>query len=612
MEITPIPQPPQILPARNNFSRLRVLFLVITSTLLGFILVYAWLTRDAMAHLPFLQKHQATSLLSPEDRSLVDLHPWQTAEALAPLAVSAEEIDLTRQAQHLADHEVDQAFAAALRQANTHQRTLTGEALALSQKVEQLQQLVKEDQAQVQRLTPASSPASNSPPAASNTDDLEIAKAQLGLDQDQLNDAQQDLARSSGDERARIQQELSAHEASMAKYDAQTHEQGEVAVISAQQYKTLARHLASWFQERTRYQLVQQAALQAQADAATLTTRHKALEATASTATTSSDQLNTASRLDNIKQMRNQRQILSIYDDRIQTHQQLANVYSRWSAQILLQHRIVLHLILQCLAYIALTLIIAMLCNALIAHLLERPTLDRRRMQTLRTILQLGVRIIGLLVILYIIFGAPNQAPTIIGLATAGITVVMQDFILAFFGWFVLMGKNGIRVGDTVEINGVSGEVTEIGLFRTALLETGNWTDTGHPTGRRVTFINSFAIRGQYFNFSTTGQWMWDEISVSIPASEDTYAKIEQIHKVVLNETEKDARLAEDEWKRSARQYGLSQFSAIPAVNLRPAAAGVDILVRYVTRAADRFEVRNRLYQCVLDVLRKPTPQPVK
>jgi hypothetical protein len=106
-------------------------------------------------------------------------------------------------------------------------------------------------------------------------------------------------------------------------------------------------------------------------------------------------------------------------------------------------------------------------------------------------------------------------------LTTAGLTLVLQDFIIAFFGWFVLMGKHGIRVGDWVEINGVGGEVTEIGLFRTTLLETGNWTDKGHPTGRRITILNSFAIRGQYFNFSTAGQWMWDEISVSLPPSDD-------------------------------------------------------------------------------------------
>jgi len=93
---------------------------------------------------------------------------------------------------------------------------------------------------------------------------------------------------------------------------------------------------------------------------------------------------------------------------------------------------------------------------------------------------------------------------------------------------------------------------------------------------------------------------------VSVPAGEDTYAMVENIHKAVLDETEKDARVAEQEWKRGSRSDGLSQFTADATVNLRPTAAGIDILVRYVTRASDRAEIRNRLFQRVLDVLRKP------
>ena len=207
---------------------------------------------------------------------------------------------------------------------------------------------------------------------------------------------------------------------------------------------------------------------------------------------------------------------------------------------------------------------------------------------------------------LLVVFGAPSQVPTILGLGAAGLTVVFQDFILAFFGWFILMGKNGIRVGDWVEINGVGGEVVEIGLFRTALLETGNWTDKGHPTGRRVTFINNFAITGQYFNFSTTGQWMWDEITVNIPPALDPAKTIEAIHNTVMKETEKDAALAEQEWQNTTGHNGLSQFKATPSVDMRPASSGVDIVVRYVIRAGDRFETRNRLYQSVIDLLHNP------
>ncbi len=229
-------------------------------------------------------------------------------------------------------------------------------------------------------------------------------------------------------------------------------------------------------------------------------------------------------------------------------------------------------------------------------------------MHTLRTLLELTIQVAGVITILVLIFGTPRQMPTILGLATAGLTVVLQDFILAFFGWFVLMGKHGIRVGDWVEINGVGGEIVEIGVFRTAMLETGNWTSKGHPTGRRVTFTNSFAVTGQYFNFSTAGQWMWDEIRVGVPPAGNISLVLEEIEQAVAQETEADAKLAESEWKRVTRQNGLSQIPASPSVNLRPAANGIDAVIRFVTRAADRFEVRNRVYLRVIDVIHKPLP----
>jgi small-conductance mechanosensitive channel len=137
-------------------------------------------------------------------------------------------------------------------------------------------------------------------------------------------------------------------------------------------------------------------------------------------------------------------------------------------------------------------------------------------------------------------------------------------------------------------------------------METGNWTAKGHPTGRRVTFNNKYAISGQYFNFSTTGQWMWDELTVSVPAGEDTTATIERVQKALVAETEGDARRAEAEWAQASQKHGLSQYSAEPAVNLQPTATGVDLVVRYVTKAADRFERRNTLYQSLVEALHSP------
>ncbi len=231
-------------------------------------------------------------MIAQSERILVDVHPWQTAQALAALAVTQEEVEYAREAERLADHEVDQAFASALRQASTQHHALTGEALALSQKLAQLEETVKEDQARVQSLTvvaekaasPSASSASKRASPTAAADDLDIAKAQLGLDSDELADAQQDLARAEGDERNRIQQELAAHEAAMRKYDAQTRNGGQVAVVSARQNGTLAERIKAWMDQRTRYRLLQQAMQQAQADAAALTVRHNRLQGQAGTA----------------------------------------------------------------------------------------------------------------------------------------------------------------------------------------------------------------------------------------------------------------------------------------------------------------------------------------
>ena len=583
--------------------------LLALSALLILCLTFSWATRDAMAHLLFLRAQNGSVSSTGSRNTLIDLRPWLTIQALAPLATTAEEKEYANDAERLADHEVDQAFALALRMASLEdqRRTYSGESLALLGKVTQLKQVLQQDQKQVDQLTAMSSADSGKAGAqpAASSDDLEAAKAQLGLDSDELADAQRELDRVSGDNSVKIKEELATHEAAMRPYDGKSDKDGQVAILSAKQHKTLAMRIASWFNQRDRYKLIQQALQQTQSDIASLTREHNALEVKANVHApiAPKDALGHAAWLASVKERSAERQILGIYDDRIQTEQQLAGVYGKWSAQLLLQHRIVFHLILQSLAWIFLIAIGMVIGDMLVRRLTAHPALDRRESQTLRRILELSVQFLGAVVILLIIFGFPQQAPTIFGLVTAALTIALQDFILAFFGWFVLIGKNGIHVGDSVEINGVCGEVIEVGLFSTTMLETGKTSDTWHRTGRRITFINSFAIRGQYFNYSTVGQWMWDEISVSVPATNDIHAMSEKVHKAVLEETEENARVAKKELERRARGGSLRDVSTASVLSLRPSSTGIEIEVRYITRAGERTEVRNRLYRLLIDLL---------
>ncbi len=584
---------------RPLLGRFAATFLLLIAVALVACGVFIWRTNEAMADLPFL--HRQGNVEPNGSSTLVDQTPWKTAAALTALAVTQEELGYARQAERLADHEVDQAFAAALRAANLRRPALAGEALAVEQNVRMLEGLVASDTASVKDLTPK------------DGDDLEVAQAQLGLDQDQLNDAREDLARASGDKRGTIQQELAAREVEMKKYDAGG--TGEAAVVAAHRYSTLAGLLGSWNRQKSRYALVLEAKAAASRDAMTLATEHNGLEAEAKLPqpTTGNPARTGADRVAALKRSGLQRELVSVSNDRIATQKQLAEVYGKWAAQIALQRRTLLHLILVQMMTIGVILIVAIFLSAVASRFAERDSLDQRRVRTLGRIARIFVQVLALLGILLVVFGAPSHVTTFIGLATAGLTVALQDFILAFVGWFVLMGRSGISIGDVVEINAVAGEVVDIGLFRTTLLETGNWTAKGHPTGRRVAFNNKFAISGQFFNFSTAGQWMWDELTVTVPAGEDSYAAVTRIQKVVSDETGEDSKRAEAEWQQASKRHGLSHFSAQPEVNLRPSGQNVDLVVRYVTRAANRFDRRNKLYQCILGALHQPsapTPPP--
>lgn len=586
-------------------TRARKLTIAILLAVLSAALAGTFLTRGVMEYLPFLQAKKGNWTGEYVSRGIVDQRPWQTAATLAGMAQSAEEREFAREAERLADHEVDQAFSQSLRQASLEKPKLTGKALALQQRVTDLQATLKSDQARIGALTSSGGTADVT---GSKNSDLEVAKAQLGLDQNELADSIEDLARENGDQRVKIQQELAARQAAMKKYyDNASKDDGQTAVTSAEQYRTLAQQISAWWTHRKRKQLIAQAQQLAAADVSALTDDQARMRPVTADFTANASAptafLSSSERVERLQQLAAQQNIQSILNDRLGAQQQLVALYGRWGKQVGIQDKIVIHLLLQSLVVIAAISVLTILAGWGLQVALDRVFRDQRQKQTLKTVLNLGTQLVGFVLILLVVFGVPQQMPTILGLATAGLTVVFQDFILAFCGWFVLMGSNGIRVKDWVEIDGVGGEVVELGLFRTWLLETGNWTANGHPTGRRVSFLNGYAIRGKYFNFSTVGQWMWDEIKVNIPPNTSIHPLIEKIYGASVQATEDDAKMAQEEWKRVTHEEGTPQFSAMPSVNLRPAGAGVDIVVRYITRAGVRLEARNQLFETIVDLM---------
>jgi small-conductance mechanosensitive channel len=565
------------------------------------------------------RKTQVAAITSTD---LVDQSTYSTAQRLAQMAATPEEQSLGQSALRIADHELDLAFTEAMRDVEAHPPALNSEAAAIQARILKSQALLAADQQRVNDLTAALAQA-KADQKDKIQDQLDLAQSQLELDKDELDEANQNLVDGGGNPRQQIETMVQEH---AAQTKAQPAAAAAKAAALDNQHGSIGK-FRDWRFLRQKEAALEAARVSAQMKAQALIARRAALSSNlentkggipelAGHATTVKDAAapsqtaqmqrsheDAAALVGRTKALAADQTILTLLNRRIADQNQLAGVYSQWASLIALQSQVFAHgLLLDALIVIG-VLIALLLLDAWLQHLLDRPKLDRRQVETLRSITRVSLRIVAVLIILLIVMGMPSQFATTIGLVGAGLTVALKDFIVAFFGWLVLMGRNGIRLGDWVEINGVSGEVTELGMFHTVLLETGNWSDSGHPTGRRVTFTNSFAIEGHYFNFSTSGQWLWDELQVVVPVGRDPYPIVDAITKQVVEATRESAQQAEQEWQRAVPAQRGKVFSGTPGVNVKPVVGGVEIAVRYITRANERFLVRAKLYQAAVDLL---------
>src|SRR6267142_607123 len=550
---------------------------------------------------------------------IVDQTPLLTAQRLAQMPTTAEELPFAQEALRLGDHDMDLAFAAAVRDAQEHPPVLSAEAKEIEARLQRSERAVEADKAEIARLTAAYEKAGADKKDALD-DQLDVAKAQQELDQDEADDAKQDLIRAGGDPKGRIQSMVEEHEATSHVADTM-----HVSVDNSVEAKGLIHRVQRWSALHQKQLLLWHAKQDAESLVMSLTAQHNALESQVSSGKARAAQANAQAASSAVvggsrkpsnlnreesttlvkatKLRAAEQKTLAGFGKRIDDQKQLADVYAKWTDVLAAKQRSVIHRMLIGLVIIFGILLVGIFFDSWLERLLGKTSLDRRQVETMRTVTRVAVQICAVLFILLVIFGPPSQLGTILGLAGAGLTVALKDFIVGFLGWFVLMGKNGIRLGDWVEINGVTGEVVELGMFHTVLLETGNWTDSGHPTGRRVTFTNSYAIEGHYFNFSTSGQWLWDELQVVVPSGQDPYPVVDAIQKKVLEFTAEGAQQAEREWQGAAKSRDVSSRSGAPAINIRPVIGGIEISVRYVTRANERYQLRAKLYEAAVGML---------
>jgi small-conductance mechanosensitive channel len=194
---------------------------------------------------------------------------------------------------------------------------------------------------------------------------------------------------------------------------------------------------------------------------------------------------------------------------------------------------------------------------------------------------------------------------TFAGLITAGIAVAMQSVLVSIVGYFFLIGKYGIRVGDRVQIGEVAGEVIDLGLVRMYLMELGAKGTMG-PTGRVVAFANSvvFQVSSGLFKQIPGVNFSWREVTLILPPGAN-YADIKEKLIAAVTDALKDYRA---EILRQTKEIARTTLSssagdAQPQVQLHFSAAGVEAHVRYPVHLQHAAEIDERVTEALANVV---------
>jgi small-conductance mechanosensitive channel len=248
------------------------------------------------------------------------------------------------------------------------------------------------------------------------------------------------------------------------------------------------------------------------------------------------------------------------------------------------------------LALIAVILLIAYYLKRLPYRFIK----ESRNLYYVRKIIGFSAGLLIVVIVLLNFVGDFGSISAVIGLAGAGLAIALQDPIVSLVGWFLIIGKAGITVGDRVEINNVKGDVIDVGLLRTTVLEIGNWIGSEQATGRVVFFPNSFIFKNHFFNYSTGNPFIWDEIHIKVTYESDwkrAQEIIETVAQPVCKEFVEKAKASQAE---VSRRFQINLGTLTPFVYVSLAETGIDLVLRYLTEIRRRRSSRDQICREVL------------
>lgn len=186
------------------------------------------------------------------------------------------------------------------------------------------------------------------------------------------------------------------------------------------------------------------------------------------------------------------------------------------------------------------------------------------------------------------------------GVAGAGIAFALQEVIASFAGWLAIMFGGFYKSGDRVQLGGIKGDVMDIGVLRTTIMETGQWVDGDLYNGRIVLIANSFVFKEPVFNYSGDFPFLWDEIKIPIQYGSDyekTRKILEEVGNTVAGKLPDKSR---KNWEELQKKFRLENAQTEPMVSIAANDNWVEFTLRYVVSYKKRRATKTALFTEIL------------
>ncbi|MFW5867187.1 MAG: mechanosensitive ion channel family protein [Armatimonadota bacterium] len=208
-----------------------------------------------------------------------------------------------------------------------------------------------------------------------------------------------------------------------------------------------------------------------------------------------------------------------------------------------------------------------------------------------------------LLLIVYVILlfsDSLGQVAVVLGVASAGIAFALQEVIISIAGWLAITFGHFFSVGDRVQLGGTKGDVIDVGVLRTTIMECGEWIQGDNYTGRIVLVANSFVFKEAVYNYSMDFPFLWDELRVPIRFGSDYDLASEILLSAADEVVHEYAEYANEHWRRMLRRYRVEPARVEPAVTLVATDNWVEFTLRYVVDYKRRRGIRDEIFRSIL------------